>query len=141
LPDALVTVESYSTTFEANLVRAKLEAYEFHPTLVDAEAVNVNWLWSNALGGVKVQVPEPEAAEALQFLASEPSYEETPPDAAEATFAVCPRCGSQSTEPFIDKRGSFLTWLIAGIPLLPTALKRRCLDCDCKWKVQEPSGY
>jgi hypothetical protein len=31
-----VTVGSYSTTYEANLVRVELEAFDFHPTLVDA---------------------------------------------------------------------------------------------------------
>jgi hypothetical protein len=74
--------------------------------------VNVNWLWSNALGGIKVQVPESEAANALHQLDLEPSYDEDVAEAADAAVAVCPRCGGQHADLFLDKKGSFLTWLI-----------------------------
>ena len=68
MPDQLVTIGSYSTAYEASLVRAELEAFDIDATLADENAIGVNWLWSNALGGVKVQVPESEVEAALGIL-------------------------------------------------------------------------
>jgi hypothetical protein len=135
MPAPLVTVGSYSTKYEADLVRLKLEDLEFHPTLADAETVSVNWLWSNALGGVKVQVPASESEEARGVLTSEPGDDEDRQDAGEAPVAACPRCGSPDSRYFLDKRGSFLTWLMLGIPILPATSKRVCSVCGRKWKA------
>jgi hypothetical protein len=129
----LVTIASYSTPFEASLVRAKLEAFDIGVNLVDANTVGVNWLWSNVLGGVKVQVAESEAEDALRILAVERSDEPDGEDVPEA--AVCPACGSADTHYFLDRRGSFLTWLLLGVPLIPAVSKRVCAGCGRKWKT------
>lgn len=132
MPDRLVTIGAYSTPFEASLVRGRLEAFDIDATLVDAETVSVNWLWSNLLGGIKVQVPESDVEEALHLLSSEWSDEPDLQDAAET--AICPNCGSPATEYLLDKRGSFLTLLLLGFPLLPAVSKRECADCGHRWK-------
>lgn len=135
MPETLVTVGTYSTSYEANLVRGELEAFEFHANLLDSSTIDVNWLWSNALGGVKVQVPESEFAEACQILESEPSDTEALPDTAGTPAPACPHCGSLHTDYYLDKRGSFLTWLILGVPLVPAASKRVCTECQSRWRV------
>ena len=56
MPDHLVTIGAYSTPYEANLVRAELEAFDIDATLADDETIGVNWLWSNALGGAKLRI-------------------------------------------------------------------------------------
>jgi len=129
VPDGLVTIGSYSTPYEAGLVRAELEAFDIDASLVDADTISVNWLWSNALGGVKVQVLESEVEDALRVLAAQPGEE---PDASAAT--VCPRCGSADTHYFLDKRASFLTWLVLGLPVVPAFSRRACGGCGFKWK-------
>jgi len=134
MPDALVTLGAYSTAYEANLVRAELEAFDLHASLADADIIGINWLWSNALGGVKVQVPESEAAEARHVLELESGCDEDTQDAAGSSTAVCPHCGSHRTDYYLDKRGSFLTWLILGVPIIPAVSKRACADCLCKWR-------
>ena len=53
---------------EAQLVRSRLEAAGFHPFVADElSALSIEG-YSLAAGGIRVQVPETEAAEAREFL-------------------------------------------------------------------------
>lgn len=71
MPDGLITIGSYSTLFEADLVRSELEAFGVDALLEDANTIGVNWMWSNLLGGVKVRVPEAQFLEAQGILETE----------------------------------------------------------------------
>ena len=55
---------------EAQLVRSRLEAAEFHPFVVGETAALSMEGYSLAAGGIRVQVPEAEAADAREFLAA-----------------------------------------------------------------------
>ena len=90
MPEQLVTVGTYSTPYEANLVKSELEAFDIDAVLADDNAININWLWSNALGGVKVRVPESEMAEAHRVMDLESGDATDSPESA----IVCPACGS-----------------------------------------------
>jgi hypothetical protein len=129
MTEELVRIGSYSTLYEANLVKSELEAFGIQGQLRDAAAIGANWLWSNALGGVKVQVPESQADEARLILEAEPECEIDAPAAA-----VCPGCGGGHTRYYLDKRGSFLTWLILGVPVIPAFSRMVCADCGWKWR-------
>jgi len=61
---------------EAQLVRSRLEAAGFHPFVADElSALSIDG-YALAAGGIRVQVPEAEAAEAGEFLkSSTPSAE------------------------------------------------------------------
>jgi hypothetical protein len=126
-----VTVGTYSTAYEANLVRSELEAFDIDAVVADDNAIRMNWLWSNAIGGVKVRVPESEMAEARRVMNLEAAESADPPDAA----IVCPACGSHRSHYFPDKRATFLTWLLLGLPVIPVFAKRVCDDCGTKWKA------
>jgi hypothetical protein len=130
MPEQLVIVGRYSTACEANLVKAELEAFDVDAVLADDNTVNTNWLWSNAIGGVKVRVPESEIDEALRIMELAAG---DPADAPESAI-VCPACGSSKSHYWLDKRGSFLTWLLLGLPVLPAFSRRVCDDCGVKWK-------
>jgi hypothetical protein len=134
VPDRLITIRSYSTPYEASLVQAELESFDINATLADEDTIRLNWLWSNALGGVKVQVSESEVEDALGILAAEPSYESRDGQ-DEQESVTCPNCGSRNTHYFLDKRGTFLTWLVLGLPVIPVISKQACEDCGCKWKA------
>ncbi len=55
---------------EAQLVRSRLEAANFHPFVADElSALSIDG-YALAAGGIRVQVPEAEAAEAKEFLES-----------------------------------------------------------------------
>ena len=130
MTEKMVTIGSYSTPYEANLVKSQLESAGIPVFIADEFTIGMNWLYSNALGGVKVQVPESLVQEAQELLATE---FETPPT-HDLTTPTCPQCGSKNTGDFLDKRRSFLTWMLLGFPLLLPSNKKRCGDCDYRWK-------
>ncbi|KAA0446357.1 MAG: DUF2007 domain-containing protein [Candidatus Thioglobus sp.] len=69
----LTTVARFSFAHEAYIARAKLESEGIPATLADEHTINMQWLYSNALGGVKVQVPSSCEQQAIAILARDDS--------------------------------------------------------------------
>ena len=67
--ESLVTVATFTTVGEAEAARLMLESRGITCALSDAETVTMAWVISNAVGGVKVQVPESDAPRASKILA------------------------------------------------------------------------
>lgn len=130
MTENLVTIASYSTPYEANMVKSLLESAGIPAFVADEYTIGMNWLYSNALGGVKVQVPESLATEAQTILASEVE----PFATCESGVDACPKCGCKDTEDYLDKRNSFLTWVLLGLPLLLPTKMKRCKHCNHRWK-------
>jgi hypothetical protein len=72
MEEKLVTVAVFQTPYEAGLAKAKLEASGIPAFVADEFTIGSNPLYSNALGGVKVQVPASCAEEASELLAVNP---------------------------------------------------------------------
>src|SRR5262245_16145024 len=91
----MVTVAVANSTTEACLYRATLEQAGIPVFLADEGIVSMNWFLSNAVGGIKVQVPEEHADPAREVLGTaavavapeDADYLATPP-------VMCPFCGS-----------------------------------------------
>ena len=64
----LITIYTGFNPAEAQLVRSRLEAAEFHPFIPNENSALGTEGYSMAVGGIWVQVPEVEFAEAKQFL-------------------------------------------------------------------------
>ncbi len=63
-----LTVFTAFNPADAQLVRSRLEAAEFHPFVVnELSALSIDG-YALAAGGILVQVPEAEAADAKEFL-------------------------------------------------------------------------
>jgi Putative prokaryotic signal transducing protein len=74
----LVTVFSAFNPMDAQLARSRLEAAQFHAVVThELSALSMDG-YALAAGGILVQVPAEEAAEAKEFLAAD-----TPPDEPE----------------------------------------------------------
>jgi hypothetical protein len=69
MDEPLTTVGVFSTPVEAELARNQLEEKGIPAVIMDAEAVGMLFHASGALGGVKVQVVESDAARARAVLA------------------------------------------------------------------------
>lgn len=69
--EPLVTVAVYGTPYEAGLAKSELESYDIPVFLADEYTIGVNSLYSNALGGIKVNVPESSAEYANRILRQE----------------------------------------------------------------------
>jgi hypothetical protein len=66
----MVVVSAFTSVHEAHLARSVLQAAGIEATVADEHLVSMYWLYSNAIGGVKVLVPEAQAQEARDVLAS-----------------------------------------------------------------------
>jgi hypothetical protein len=71
-----VAIATFHATFEAELAKTRLEDAGIPAFLTNEQLVNVNWLLSNATGGVRLFVPAEREAEARALLATEVSEEE-----------------------------------------------------------------
>ena len=72
-PDTTMQLVTISTAFnpaDAQLTRARLEAAGFHAVVTSELAALSLDGYALAAGGIRVQVPENEAAEAREFLIS-----------------------------------------------------------------------
>ncbi len=66
----LVTVARVTEVWEAHIVRARLQAEGLLATIADEHLMSMDWLYSNAIGGVRVQVPASEQSHALSIIAA-----------------------------------------------------------------------
>ncbi len=75
---SLVTVSSAFNPADAQLIRSRLEAAGFHPIVThELSALSLDG-YALAAGGILVQVPEDEVANAKEFLADQPPPGEDP---------------------------------------------------------------
>jgi len=138
---ALVTVAAFRDPHTAHIARSLLET-EGIPAFVDYEHhVGMNWMYSRALGGVRLRVPEADAERAKELLgaadagalAFEPD-DGPPPDDSER----CPDCGSLEIEVLpLERRTKAISMLVA----LPFAWRRgywRCRACGHAWRPPRP---
>ncbi len=125
-----VTVRRYSSPQEAHLARAKLESEGIPAVIQDENLVRMNWLYSNAIGGVKLQVGNSQIEAANQILGAVDNAE---PNSGASD--PCPECGADDTHLKIrGKRATFLTWLFAGVPLWRGRREWFCAACQHTWK-------
>lgn len=71
----LVTVAVYGSPYEAGMAKSELEACGVPAFVADEFTISANPLYSNALGGIKIQVPASYAEEAREILSAKPQAE------------------------------------------------------------------
>ena len=125
----LITIRTYLTPFEAHLARTKLEGDGIQAFIQDEYLIGVHWYWSNALGGVKVQVPEPEAQRADHLLSGH-SEDERPPSPLTTAEYTCPSCGSEDVDIVLRRqRLTYLLLLLLQFPVLRPYAALKCRAC------------
>ena len=65
------TLASFNLPMDAYLLRARLEGSGIAAYVRDENLITLDWLYSNAVGGVKVDVMDEDYEQALQLLESE----------------------------------------------------------------------
>lgn len=136
----LVTVRSYRDLTEALVGRSLLESAGIAAWIADENLVRMNWFYSNAVGGVRLQVVESDQADAQKIL-----EEEGPPTIVygDETYVQpnCPKCGSaEITLGSGTERGrSFVSLYALSIPVPPRAAAWHCETCGAEW-VDEENG-
>ena len=144
--DDLITIATFSHPTEADPVVAWLESEGIECFLTNEHTVSMNWLYSNAIGGVGVRIRAADverANEILQIISNpDATGEETAPVDLEttqgnedATDVYCPQCSSADVyyEKF-SRRLVFASWVLLTVPL-PFFKKRwKCRECEHQFK-------
>jgi len=133
MSEKLVTAMAFSTLWEADMARSRLEAEGITAFVKDGHTINMNWLYSNALGGVKVQVTQKDLKRAGEIL-SIPLGTDVRDEVDTGDSITCPRCENENIQYRVTgKRWIFLTWLLCGIPLIWPRKRLYCCKCGYAW--------
>ncbi|PLX40935.1 MAG: phosphoenolpyruvate synthase [Deltaproteobacteria bacterium] len=123
----LIALRHYLNPWDAELARGMLDSAGIEAVVFDQNTVYMNWLYSNAIGGVRLMVHEEDLAEAAELL-------------GEADFARphCPKCGSADIE--AKAPGgifAFLSTILLGIPHFFISKKAHCKRCGHEFSTNK----
>ena len=135
----LNTVATFTDQPRAELARGRLLNEGVEASLKDHHIVGINWLFSVAVRGVKLQVAEANSAKAVSILSED--YAELLEEETSGTPLQCPVCGSRmltaySSARFIAALTLFPFWAVAfviGMPFTRWEASWRCLSCKRTW--------
>jgi hypothetical protein len=69
----IVAIRQFRDLPAALLAQSVLDSAEIDSFLQDENTIRLNWLWSNALGGIRLLVREEDAADAARLLVQKPA--------------------------------------------------------------------
>lgn len=124
-----LVVGAFPDAIQAHLAIARLEAEGIRCRTADEHIIGADWLYSGAVGGVKVEVElaDVEAARAILRSAPVPLPDPEP-------GAICPGCGSADVDAnSFSARIALFVVALYGIPL-PWGRPLRCNDCGRRWR-------
>ncbi|TWI70304.1 putative signal transducing protein [Desulfobotulus alkaliphilus] len=126
----MIVVGRFSFPHEAHIAKASLDSAGIESCIADEHTVNAQWLYSNAIGGVRLMVAEKDADEAYKILNTDFSQSLENEIAAEEGRDVCPHCGSTDLSPHTKgKRPAFLVFILIGFPLFFYKHGYKCKQC------------
>ncbi len=138
----MITIAAFREPAHAHIARGFLDSEGIQAEVADEYVVGIHWLYSNAVGGVKLNVPEALAEHEYSLLASQSK------DSTEETVEyrsvvgggdVCPSCGTENIAPSrLAQRvkGLVLLGVLPTIPAVPFLLWSstwHCKECDHTW--------
>lgn len=113
-------IASYTKLEDAHLAVSKLAGSGVEAWLRDEATANIYWLYSNAIGGVKVEVFEEDIERAREVL-------ELPKE--EGVLLKCPHCGSENVRLREMDFGAMLLMVFTSILAPIKSRKVDCMEC------------
>ncbi len=141
--ESLVTVRTFTYVHEAAMAKSLLQSQDIYCFLKDEFTIQANPFYSNALGGVKLQVPASEAQRAATILEAN---EEAAQGSGPKTIRVhtpsgeideCPACLSHELSLVRKPSQRFfgISMLLLGFPLPLFSSVYHCYNCGRDIKV------
>jgi len=130
----LVTLRQFRDLPEALLAKGALESAGVQCFLADDITIRMDWLWSNALGGIKLCVKSEDADAAVQLLDQGIPEGFDVKDVGEYKQPSCPNCQSLDIS-FEDlNKPTAYAGVAIGVPI-PIARRRwKCSFCGHVWQ-------
>jgi predicted RNA-binding Zn-ribbon protein involved in translation (DUF1610 family) len=131
----LITIARFRDLAEAELARGKLEAEGIPAFLADQCLVGLDWNYSNAVGGVRLQVPKEYAEEARDILKADNSaaLSELETSTHFSQKESCPSCGSTTLRQTKLSRKSGAISLLLSLPIFFWGTRIVCQRCGHSW--------
>ena len=125
MTDVLITIGRYFWLHEALVARSVLDAEEIPSWLQDSNLVRLDWMYANAIHGIKLQVPTEFADEARAVLSDASRVFDDMP-----ASEPCSHGGSKEFALIHRSRlATVMTWLVIGIPLWYRRSIWKCSEC------------
>lgn len=129
-----VTLRRFVDTPEALLAKGALDSAGIENFLGDETTIRMDWLWSNALGGIKLCVRSRDVETAAQLLDQKIQESFSVDGIGEFEQPRCPKCQSVDISySNLDKRSAYVGMLLAGLPIHVHREFWKCNTCGHKW--------
>jgi hypothetical protein len=142
--EGLVTIKTFTYAHELPIYQGWLEAEGIPCFTKDEYTIQINPFYSNALGGIKLQVKEEDVARAMEVL-KELETPDLQMDSVDGNLPLvdegalvlhCPVCGSEEIS--LQRRPSGLAFVVSfltlGFPLPIYGRKYHCYGCGRDFK-------
>jgi hypothetical protein len=134
-----VTIRQYRDLTEAMVAKSVLDSAGIAAVLRDENIIRIHWAWSNAIGGIRLQIRQ-EDAEAAEEVLSQPIPAIIETGDGSYQQPTCPYCQSLDVgfDFMNEKIGYSSTFLAVPIPRPENSWK--CHTCGCEWKSTDDSS-
>jgi DNA-directed RNA polymerase subunit RPC12/RpoP len=129
-----IIAQVYSNYIDANIIMGRLEEEGINCWLKDENTVTIDPILTNAVGGIKLMVAEPQAERAFELLREFRKQQQS--------GLSCPRCGSTNIE-FVTTPRKASNWIgvIIGFLFTNYALSAdkvyHCFDCGFEFEKKD----
>ncbi len=128
----MVTIAKFRDLPEALLAQGNLNSAGIEAVLLDDNLIRLDWLWSNAVGGIKLQVRAEDAAEATDVL-NQPIPEEFEIEGVgDYRQPECPKC--KSLDVTFQEIYKPVAYASLWVPLPVQRKGWKCRACGHEWE-------
>lgn len=140
--ESLVKIAEFRDVIMADLTRSKLESEGIKAYIFNDKLVSINWVLSQAVGGVRVMVAKDDAERATEILARDDSEllainEAAASEKNELNHVVCEKCGSDNVIRTSSQRRAAALSILLTIPLLFWRKRYKCRSCGHSWRIKK----
>ena len=132
----LVLIDRFRDLTAAQLAQGALQSAGIDAVLRDENVVRLDWFYSNAVGGIRLEVDRENADAAIEILNQEtPASFEA--NGEEFHRALCPACQSPQTEFEEISKPLSVTAMWLGFPIPVPKNKWHCEACGLDWEQEQ----
>jgi hypothetical protein len=134
VPGAPVVIGRYRDSMEAMVAKSMLDSAGIESFLADENLVNLHWLYSNLIGGIKVMVRAEDAETARKLLEEKIPEKFDVDGVGEYIQPRCPKCGSMDVGfDEVDKQSAHVAMALVGVPMVRMHKGGTCHACGHEW--------